>query len=153
MEGYKGNVKISPFRNPYITSRISGAGNMYFRVESTRPFERTGYPMTIKQEKYVHTPMGSREALKVQDPSKALLRSVQMQANVKMNKTERVELKTDAAFFKRQQAAEQGAGVKKRSFKNLFARLLGNSKLLSPGQKARWLNPGYDPREKGLWAK
>jgi len=153
IERYTGNIRRNPFRNRFLTADINGTGKMYFRVVTSRPHHAPGNPITIKQGKYVHAPLASRDALMVREPNKAMMKAVQMQANIKMKKTELQDLKTDAAFFKRQEAMEQGPGVKKRSFKNLFARLLGNSDLLSPRLKSKWLNPGYDPREKGLWAK
>jgi hypothetical protein len=150
---YAGNVRVNPFRNRYLDSRLTGAGKMYFRIVPNHPFETTGYPMTVKQDKYVRAPLSSRDALKVREPDKAYLRTAMVQANVRMNKVEQSALQTDASFFRRQAAMEQGAKGGKRSLKNMFASMIGNSQLIPPGLKAKLLNPGYDPREKGLWAK
>ena len=150
---YSGNIRRNPFRNPYLDMRVAGAGKLYFRVVPNHPFETTGYPMTLKQERYVHAPMSSKEALKVKQPDKAYIRTALMQANVKMTKTLQSDLATDAAFYRRQEAMEQGKKGEKRSIRKMFASMIGRSTLIPPGLKAKLINPGYDPREKGLWAK
>ncbi|MFM8346542.1 MAG: hypothetical protein ACKOAR_00715, partial [Bacteroidota bacterium] len=150
---YAGNIRRNPFRNRYIDADIAGAGKMYFRVFPNHPFEVTGYPLTIKQQRYVHAPMSSKDALMVKAPDKAYIRTAMMQANVKMSKVHHADLATDAAFFRRQEAMEHGKKGEKRSIRKMFASLIGKSTLIPPGLKAKLINPGYDPREKGLWAK
>ena len=120
-------------------------------IDRSRLALTEGFTGKVRQGKYVHHPMASRDALMVREPDRAFIRTALIQSNVKMRKHHITALHPDAKFAHLKENNVQGEKSLLTGIKMVFDKKLKRNELQPASVKEKVRRPRYDPREIGIW--
>jgi hypothetical protein len=120
-------------------------------IDRSRLALTAGFTGKVRQGKYVHHPMSSRDALMVREPDRAFIRTALIQSNVKMRKHNIPAMHPDAKFAHLKENNVQGEKSLLTGIKMVFDKKLKRNELQPASVKEKVRRPRYDPREIGIW--
>ncbi|MFZ9980990.1 MAG: hypothetical protein ACO3FI_03060 [Cyclobacteriaceae bacterium] len=120
-------------------------------IDRSRLALTEGFTGKVRQGKYIHHPLASRDALMVREPDRAFIRTALIQSNVKMRKHKIPALHPDAKFAHLKEDNVQGEKSLLTGIKMVFDKKLKRNELQPASVKEKVRRPRYDPREIGIW--
>ncbi len=150
---YSGKIALSRFKKNYVQNPNASKESMKKRHPNATTYSVAGLHVKVREHPSGKNPNSNDDALKGRSPGKAAAQIRDFQGNVKMKKYSGSRLHPDAQFAHgfRDNVKEERTLL--MNVKLMWGKLFRKNETQPENLKVRTTKPGYDKREKGLWAK
>ncbi|HWA34574.1 MAG TPA: hypothetical protein VG737_10615, partial [Cyclobacteriaceae bacterium] len=150
---YSGKVALSRFKKNYVQNPNASKESTKKRHPDATTYSVAGLHVKVREHANKHNPNSDDDALRGRSPGKAAAQIRDFQGNVKMKKYSGSHLHPDSQFAHgfRDNVKEERTLL--MNVKLMWGKLFRKNETQPENLKVKNPKPGYDKREKGLWAK
>ncbi len=150
---YSGRQALSRFKKNYVQNPNASKESMRKRRPDATTYSVAGLHVKVKEHPNGRNPNSADDALRGRSPGKAAAQIRDFQGNVKMKKYSGSRLHPDSQFAHgfRDNVKEERTLL--MNVKLMWGKLFRKNETQPENLKVRNPRPGYDKREKNLWAK
>jgi hypothetical protein len=150
---YSGKVALSRFKKNYVQNPNASKASVKKRHPDATTYSVAGLHIKVREPANKRNPNSSDDALRGRSPGKAAAQIRDFQGNVKMKKYSGSHLHPDSQFAHgfRDNVKEERTLL--MNIKLTWGKLFRKNETQPDNLKVRNPRPGYDKREKNLWAK